>query len=195
MGKLIICLVCSVYVTWFANSFTLSKTGRDCLHGTVSGSDIERISSCLSEDIIHIKRGIRCTYLHIFKMTVCGYVSRNASFICHPGGNSFPVCPSPSPEPQTYSPINTSQQSDVSLPTSDLPFVSILETTTIDQLTELPSTLLSTDLTTQSETLETISTSCTPCQPCPSCTTPLSVVTTASSLMRIYHWFEVIEDN
>ena len=60
--KLIIYFACSVYVTRFTSSFSLSKTGQERLHETVFASDIEIISSCLPGDIY-----ITClTSLYIF---------------------------------------------------------------------------------------------------------------------------------
>ena len=61
-----------------------SRTGRDCLHGVKSRSQILILDEGkkLNHNAYYVENGRVCTYFYLIKVHHCGYIGQEAYFIC-----------------------------------------------------------------------------------------------------------------
>ena len=71
------------------STIVYSKSGRDCLHETLGLEGIRRAQNDINVNAYFIYRGLRCVWLHFFRIDTCGRmpesINDNLYFVCANG--------------------------------------------------------------------------------------------------------------
>ena len=131
------------------SAIVFSKTGRDCLHGTLGLEGIRRAQNDINVNAYFMYRGLRCVWLHFFRIDTCARLSEsihdNSYFVCA-NGYAGRIAAS-LPDPTTTTTTNTTVADLTASVTTTLPTTTTTATTNTPTMTNY-TTSVNTDTTT-----------------------------------------------
>ena len=142
----------TLLVTSQRSAIVFSKTGRDCLHGTLGLEGIRRAQNDINVNAYFMYRGLRCVWLHFFRIDTCARLSEsihdNSYFVCANGYGYAGRIAASLPDPTTTTTTNTTVADLTASVTTTLPTT----TTTLTTTTATTNTPTTTNYTTTAVT-------------------------------------------
>ena len=127
------------------SAIVFSKTGRDCLHGTLGLEGIRRAQNDINVNAYFMYRGLRCVWLHFFRIDTCARLSEsihdNSYFVCANGyGYAGRIAANLSDPTTTTTTTNTTVADLTASVTTTLPTTTTTLTATTTTTTNTPTT-------------------------------------------------------